>query len=101
MSGYVNGYTPVFNDMDAVYICIYILRMVPDGTYSSTEIETPASVCLSACGYLCLTAWATVKYVVDEHIALCAEVVFAVLALITIKWAHSFTYVCRQSSLER
>jgi len=82
------------------YIFVYTLSMVPDGTLFQHRNRDTCQ-CLSACGNLCLTAWATVKYVVDEHIALCAEVIFAVLAPIAIKWAHSFAYVCRQTSLER
>ena len=41
------------------------------------------------------------KYIVDEHITLSTEVIFAILTLITIEWTHSFAHVCRRSSLKR
>jgi len=48
-----------------------------------------------------LAARATVKYVMDEHITLRTEVIFAILAPITIEWAHSLADARRRSSLER
>ena len=48
-----------------------------------------------------LAAWATVKYIMDEHIALRTKVIFAILAPITIEWAHSLANTRRRSSLER
>ena len=48
-----------------------------------------------------LAARATVKYVMGKHITLRTEVIFAILAPITIEWAHSLAHARRRSSLER
>lgn len=48
-----------------------------------------------------LAAGATMKYIMDENIALGTKVIFAILTPIAIERTHSFTYVCRRRSLKR
>jgi hypothetical protein len=70
---------------------------------SELDNITPFLHQMSALGHsaaLRLTARATVKYVMHEYITLRTEVIFAILAPITIEWAHSLAHA-RRSNLER
>jgi hypothetical protein len=87
----MNGYTPLFYYNIICFMCELDNTML-------LQHQMPG---LGHLATLRLAARATVKYVMNEHITLRTEVIFAILTSITIEWAHPLADARRRSSLER